>query len=154
MNLINFFMEKRFNVFFDLHHPWGGNKKWLTTRRSMTTDDRGLPAELRQDLCALLGFPKVCLVGGLSSSKMKQIYTLPETNRTSPLKIGRDPKGNEKVFQPSIFRCYVSFREGIHQVIQAVTFLSPNVGLVTFTTFPKGHANSPSQKGHKELPGI
>ena len=23
------------------------------------------------------------------------------------------PKGNEKVFQPSIFRCYVCFREGI-----------------------------------------
>ena len=42
--------------------------------------------------------------------------TLPETNRTSPflpLKIGWIPKGNEKVFQSSIFRGEnVSFREG------------------------------------------
>ena len=39
--------------------------------------------------------------------------TLPETN-SSPLKIGRAPKGNEKLFQPSIFRgeLAVSFREG------------------------------------------
>ncbi len=32
---------------------------------------------------------------------------------SSPLKIDLNaPKGNEKVFQPSIFKCYVSFREG------------------------------------------
>ncbi len=36
-------------------------------------------------------------------------FTLPETN-SSPLKIGH-PK-RKVVFQPSIFRCYVSFREG------------------------------------------
>ena len=37
--------------------------------------------------------------------------TLPETN-SSPLKIARAPKGNELVFQPSIFRSKlaVSFR--------------------------------------------
>ena len=51
---------------------------------------------------------------------------------TSPLKIGRAPKGNEKVFQPSIFRCEnVSFREGIYDVciIYCIyflhTFISP-----------------------------
>ena len=41
----------------------------------------------------------------------------PETNMTSPLKIGLNaPKGNEKVFQPPIFRgkIAVSFREGTH----------------------------------------
>ena len=39
--------------------------------------------------------------------------TLPETNGKTHLKTGRNPKGNEKVFQPSIFRCEnVSFREG------------------------------------------
>ena len=33
---------------------------------------------------------------------------------SSPLKIGQNPKGNEKVFQASIFRCEnVSFREGM-----------------------------------------
>ena len=39
---------------------------------------------------------------------------LHETNSQPPLKIGRNPKGNEFVFQPSIFRCKlaVSFREG------------------------------------------
>ncbi len=40
--------------------------------------------------------------------------TLPETN-SSPLKIGL-PK-RKVVFQPSIFRCYVSFREGIYSLI-------------------------------------
>ena len=40
------------------------------------------------------------------------IDTIPKTN-SSPLKIGRNPRGNEKVFQPSIFRGEnVSFREG------------------------------------------
>ena len=38
-------------------------------------------------------------------------YTLPETN-TSPLQ-GSHPK-RKLVFQPSIFRCYVSFREGVY----------------------------------------
>ena len=38
-----------------------------------------------------------------------ECHTLPETN-SSPLKIGH-PK-RKLVFQPSIFRCYVSFREG------------------------------------------
>ena len=45
-----------------------------------------------------------------------------------PLKIGRNPKGNEKVFQPSIFWCHVSFREGIllmaeilHQLIGSLS---------------------------------
>ena len=32
------------------------------------------------------------------------LTTLPETN-SSPLKIGRAPKGNVLIFQPSIFRC-------------------------------------------------
>ena len=38
------------------------------------------------------------------------LYTLSETN-SSPLKIGRAPKGNF-ILQPSIFRGYVSFRKG------------------------------------------
>ena len=38
-------------------------------------------------------------------------YTLPKTN-SSPLKIGKLPKGNEKVFQPSIFRGYVMLVSG------------------------------------------
>ena len=42
----------------------------------------------------------------------KAISTIPKTN-SSPVKIGRNPKGNEKVFQTSIFRCEnVCFREG------------------------------------------
>ena len=36
----------------------------------------------------------------------------PKTNSRLHLQIGKLQKGNEKVFQPSIFRCYVSFREG------------------------------------------
>ena len=39
------------------------------------------------------------------------IFTLPETN-SSPLKIGLPNR--KVVFQPSIFRGYVSFREGIY----------------------------------------
>ncbi len=39
------------------------------------------------------------------------VYTLPKTN-SSPLKIGY-PKKDTIVFQPSIFGCYVSFKEGI-----------------------------------------
>ena len=34
----------------------------------------------------------------------------PRKFNSSPLKIGRAPKGNEKVFQPSIFRGYLKFR--------------------------------------------
>ncbi len=48
--------------------------------------------------------------------------TLPETN-SLPIKMGL-PK-RKLVFQPSIFRCYVSFREGIpfffHQLIPLLT---------------------------------
>ena len=45
--------------------------------------------------------------------KGKRSMTLPSLKLTfSPLKIGH-PK-SEVVFQPSIFRCYVSFREGIY----------------------------------------
>ena len=47
-------------------------------------------------------------------NKQMEKPTLPETNIT--LKIGhpKSPKGNYPVvFQPSIFRGYVSFREGI-----------------------------------------
>ena len=41
-------------------------------------------------------------------------FKLPSRKLTfSPLKMGRNPKGNEKVFQSSIFRCEnLSFREG------------------------------------------
>ena len=35
----------------------------------------------------------------------------------------------------------------LYQVIQSVTFSSPNVG-GHLVAFPKGHVNSPSQKGH------
>ena len=38
-----------------------------------------------------------------------------------------------------------------YQVIQAVTFSSPSWR--SLTTPKKGHVNSPSQKGHKDLPG-
>ena len=57
----------------------------------------------------------VCLSGwnvkNLSFMGTYKQVTLPETN-SSPLKIGH-PK-RKLVFQPSIFRCYVSFREGIY----------------------------------------
>ena len=43
-----------------------------------------------------------------------EVDTPPKTNG-SPLKIGH-PK-RKLVFQPSIFRCYVSFREGTSQVV-------------------------------------
>ena len=42
--------------------------------------------------------------------------------------------------------------ESKSQVIQAVTFSSPIVGGHDFT-IEKGHVNSPSQKGHQEVPG-
>ena len=41
--------------------------------------------------------------------------TLPKTNGL-PLKIGRDLKGNEKVFQPSIFRCELSVSERVYKL--------------------------------------
>ena len=46
-----------------------------------------------------------------------RIITLPETN-SSPLKI--DHSKRKVIFQPYIFRCYVSFREGnhVHQFFQ------------------------------------
>ena len=50
------------------------------------------------------------------------IYTLPETN-SSPLNIGHPKRRVD--FQPSIFRCYGSFREGMLQIwtISAQTFV-------------------------------
>ena len=52
----------------------------------------------------------VCdVIGLVEDLKKTGIITLPETN-SSHLKIGH-PK-RKLVFQPSIFRCYVSFREG------------------------------------------
>ena len=50
------------------------------------------------------------------------LFTLPETN-SSPLKIGH-PK-RKLVFQTSIFRCYVSFREGspLHNQLQVCDLL-------------------------------
>ena len=65
--------------------------------------------------------------------------TLPETN-SSPLKMGH-PK-RELVFQPSIFRCYVSFREGIYtslwllpmRIPTAILFEGQFFGL--FRSFP------------------
>ena len=42
------------------------------------------------------------------------VYKNPETNsKFTPENRPFTPKGKEKVFQPSISRCYVSFREGI-----------------------------------------
>ena len=42
----------------------------------------------------------------------EHLPSLKLTVRHAPENRSFDPKGNEKVFQPSIFRCYVSFREG------------------------------------------
>ncbi len=55
-------------------------------------------------------------------------YTLPETNshfapENRPFNA---PKGKEKVFQPSIFRCYVSFREWILHIKNKISFI--NIG--------------------------
>ena len=153
---MHFFLEKRFNVFFWSSPSMGGNKKWLTTRRSMTTDDPGLPAELRQDLCALLGFPKVCLVGGLSSSKMKQIFfSSLKLTGSLPLKIGLLTQKETRKYSNHPFSGAMLVSGRVYtRWFKPWLFLSPNVGLVTFTAFPKGHVNSPSQKGHKELPVI
>ena len=48
--------------------------------------------------------------GAWMMKMMFRVFTLPETNM-SPLQIGLAPK-RKPVFQPSIFRGYVSFREG------------------------------------------
>ncbi len=57
---------------------------------------------------------KSCILGGEPNIENRHLinirYTLPETNG-SPLKIGLPNR--KVVFQPSIFRGYVSFREGI-----------------------------------------
>ena len=57
-------------------------------------------------------------------------HTLPKTSLKltfSPLKIGRAPKGNEKVFQPSIFRGEnVSFRESMWGIF-ALIFVGPRL---------------------------
>ena len=47
-------------------------------------------------------------------AKRYKIYTFSlKLTASLHLKIGLNaPKGNEKVFQPSIFKCYVCFREG------------------------------------------
>jgi len=50
-------------------------------------------------------YQKQIVVGGPSPIPNFMRCTLPETN-SLPLKIGRAPKGNKKVFQPSIFRGY------------------------------------------------
>ena len=48
--------------------------------------------------------------------------TLNETN-SSPLKIGRNPKGNKSSkLKPCIFRGYVTFREGIYIYIQNIFY--------------------------------
>ena len=49
----------------------------------------------------------------LVSSHWIMWFHIPSLKLTYPLKIGRVPKGN-CIFQPSIFRDYVSFREGIY----------------------------------------
>ena len=43
----------------------------------------------------------------------RQLKTAARAPALLPENRPRAPKGNEKVFQPSIFRCYVCFREGI-----------------------------------------
>ena len=65
------------------------------------------------------------VLGGVTFSKKKTSFscTLPETN-SLPLKIGRAPKGNYILFQPSIFRCEllvsgrVPILEGFLETIQ------------------------------------
>ncbi len=71
----------------------------------------------------------------------KRWSTPPETNRTSPLKIGRNPN-RKVVFQPSIFRCEnVSFREGRHlyfvcyTAMFCITFFSSSMFLILFFDF-------------------
>ena len=72
--------------------------------------------------------------------EMNMWNTLPET-KSSPLKIGRAPKGNDKVFQPSISRCYVSFREGkinrynLRLVVWNLSFVPESTGKLLTITF-------------------
>ena len=76
--------------------------------------------------------PYYIVINGVRKTPYKwpEINTLPETN-SSPLKIGLPNR--KVVFQPSIFRGYVSFREGRFQV-----------GL--FHPFPSGFKRSKSRK--------
>ena len=70
-------------------------------------------------MCAqqvLYSFPTtqklLTLPGLISSQKSVNAHTLPETNSKRPESRPKRPR-NTMVFQPFIFRCYVSFREGI-----------------------------------------
>ena len=70
--------------------------------------------------------PYICIGWSLLVGKDFKPCTLPKTKSLS-LEIGRIPKGNEKVFQPSIFRCenvsfhgvkspkFISFQWTCHQ---------------------------------------
>ena len=55
------------------------------------------------------------------------------------------------MFQVVVLGCVVAKKNSKTrlQVIQAVTFSSPIVGLVTNNPLSSGHVNSPSQKGHE-----
>ena len=66
------------------------------------------------DLC-ILGIARA-LVFGVRGPTM---FTLPETN-SLPLKIGH-PK-RKLVFQPSNFRCYVSFKDGTVSVCDCIIY--------------------------------
>ena len=67
----------------------------------------------------------------------KSWYMLPSLKLTAflPLKIRRAPNGNwHLVFQPSIFRCYVSIREG-----KCSNKTSPKRGIAIAKTLKKGY---------------
>ena len=65
------------------------------------------------------------------------LFTPPETN-SSPLKIGH-PK-RKLVFQPSIFRCYVSFREGNDSIPKNPDLSRKIVGLMVETSHPQNRS--------------
>ena len=119
------------NIHVDIFVASNDSMKFLPLKMSHTTSDRR--CQLRAKIDSDPG-----TMGIISTAQRADdvvyLFSLKLT-ASLPLKIGKLPKGNEKVFQPSIFRCEnVSFREGtsflwrtwieLDYILQLVTWIS------------------------------
>ena len=66
--------------------------------------------------------------GAWMMKMMLRVFRLPETNM-SPLKIGLAPKRN-RVFQQSIFRGYISFKEGSYIIWGSYRYIYRRLALI------------------------
>ena len=97
---------------------------------SLSTQPRGSNLSSTSAVAWLKVWP-----GWVPTSK-QNLDTLPETN-ISTLKIGRDPKGNDRMNQPSIFRGDGSFREGTPLHISNYAITRPTATVETSVLYTK-----------------